>query len=119
MDKRATRIRRARRTRYKVRELGVTRLSVYRTPQHIYAQLIMSAPGGDKILAAASTLDKEVKAAGGTTGNVKSATTVGKVIAKRALAAGITAVAFDRSGFRYHGCIKALADAAREGGLQF
>jgi large subunit ribosomal protein L18 len=98
-----------------MREAGADRLSVHRTPRHIYAQ-VFSADGG-KVLAAASTLDKAVSV--DSTGNVDAATAVGKLIAERARAAGITKVAFDRSGFKYHGRIKALADAAREGGLEF
>jgi len=97
------------------RALGATRLCVNRTPRHIYAQVI-SADGG-KVLAQASTLDASLRS--GTTGNVEAATKVGALIAERAKAAGVTKVAFDRSGFKYHGRIKALADAAREGGLEF
>src|SRR5690348_6554056 len=118
-EKKVARQRRVKSARMKMRQLGVTRLCVYRTPQHIYAQLIMGMPGGDKVLACASTLDKELRNKKVSCGNIKSATLVGKTIAARGLAAGITKVAFDRSGFKYHGCIKALADAAREGGLQF
>ena len=114
-DKKTSRLRRARRPRAKMRELGANRLSVHRTPQHIYAQVI--GPDGDKVLASASTLDKDLRS--GSTGNTDAATSVGKLIAERAQAAGITEVAFDRSGFKYHGRVKALADAAREGGLQF
>lgn len=114
-DKKTSRLRRARRARAKMRELGANRLSVHRTPQHIYAQVI--GPDGDKVLASASTLDKNLRS--GSTGNTDAATSVGKLIAERAQAAGITEVAFDRSGFKYHGRVKALADAAREGGLQF
>ncbi len=98
-----------------MRELQAVRLSVYRTPKHIYAQII--APEGDKVLAAASTLDKDLRA--GATGNVDAASKVGQLIAERAKAAGVSAVAFDRSGYKYHGRVKALADAAREGGLEF
>lgn len=98
-----------------MRELQAVRLSVYRTPKHIYAQII--APEGDKVLAAASTLDKDLRA--GVTGNVDAAGKVGQLIAERAKAAGVSAVAFDRSGYKYHGRVKALADAAREGGLEF
>jgi large subunit ribosomal protein L18 len=119
MDKRIVRKRRARRVRMKIRELGVMRLCIYRSLKHIYAQLISSDSVGDKVLACASTLDKEVRSAGGTTGDVKAASIVGGLLAKRAVAAGVTRVAFDRSGFKYHGCVKALAEAAREGGLQF
>ena len=115
MGKRDSRLRRARRARFKIREQGMNRLCVHRTPRHIYAQVI--APAGDKVLASASTLDKELRS--GATGNADAAAGVGKLIADRAKAAGVTEVAFDRSGFKYHGRVKALADAAREGGLQF
>ncbi|MDF1780903.1 MAG: 50S ribosomal protein L18 [Alcanivoracaceae bacterium] len=114
-DKKVQRTRRATRTRAKIRELGESRLCVNRTPRHIYAQII--APNGAQVLAAASTVEKDLR--GGTTGNVDAAATVGKLIAERAKAAGVEKVAFDRSGFRYHGRIKALADAARENGLEF
>ncbi|MDF2182698.1 50S ribosomal protein L18 [Neptuniibacter sp. CAU 1671] len=113
--KKQARIRRARRSRLKMRELGATRLCVTRTPRHIYAQVI-SADGG-KVLASASTVEKDLRTAG--TGNVAAAEKVGQLIAARAQEAGVTEVAFDRSGFQYHGRIKALADAAREGGLKF
>ncbi len=113
--KKQARLRRARRSRMKMRELGATRLSVHRTPRHIYAQVI--APDGDRVLASASTLDESLRK--GNTGNVDAAGKVGTLIAERAKAAGVTEVAFDRSGFKYHGRVKALADAAREGGLQF
>jgi large subunit ribosomal protein L18 len=114
-DKKLSRIRRARRARAKIRELCVTRLSIHRTPRHIYAQLI--AEDGSRVLACASTLDKDLRS--GKTGNAEAAKAVGSLIAERAKAAGITRVAFDRSGFKYHGRVKALADAAREGGLEF
>ncbi len=118
MDKKRSRIRRARRARAKIKELGVHRLSIHRTPQHMYAQVI--APCGSKIVASASTVDKAVKAElGGGTSNSSAAAAVGKAIAERAKAAGIEMVAFDRSGFKYHGRVKSLADAARENGLQF
>lgn len=117
MDKKASRIRRARKTRAKIRELGKPRLCVYRTPRHIYAQVIDGA--GDKVLACASTLDKALRKTINTTGNSAAAASIGKAVAERAKAAGITQVAFDRSGFKYHGRVKALADAAREGGLEF
>jgi len=117
VDKKQARLRRATRTRAKIRELGVVRLCVHRTPRHIYAQII--APAGDKVLASASTLDKELQQAiSGHKGNAGAAAVVGKAIAQRALTAGIEQVAFDRSGFRYHGRMKALADAARENGLK-
>jgi large subunit ribosomal protein L18 len=115
INKQAARVRRARRSRAKMRELGVYRLSVHRTPRHIYAQVI--SPEGDRVLASASTLDKDLR--GGSTGNAEAATAVGKLIAERAKAAGVSKVAFDRAGFRYHGRVKALADGAREGGLEF
>jgi large subunit ribosomal protein L18 len=118
MDKKTARIRRATKARAKIRELGVHRLSVFRTPRHIYAQLI--APTGDRVLASASTLDKSLRTEiSGSSGNVQAATLVGKAIAERAKEAGVQKVAFDRSGFRYHGRVKALAEAARENGLQF
>lgn len=118
MDKKTSRLRRARRARAKIRELGAHRLAIHRTPRHIYAQVI--APNGSTVVASASTLDKDVAAGiDGCKGNAVAAAMVGKFIAERAKAAGIEQVAFDRSGFRYHGRVKALADAARENGLQF
>lgn len=114
-SKKSSRIRRARRARSKMRELGASRLCIYRSSQHIYAQII--APLGDKVLASASTLDKDLR--GGATSNIDAASAVGKLIAERAKSAGVSEVAFDRSGFKYHGRVKALAEAAREGGLQF
>lgn len=98
-----------------MRELQATRLSVFRTPKHIYAQII--APDGDQVMATASTLDKTLR--DDSTGNVDAAAKVGQLIAERAKAAGVSAVAFDRSGYKYHGRVKALAEAAREGGLEF
>lgn len=118
MDKKQARLRRARRARAKIRELGENRLCVHRTPRHIYAQVIDAS--GSKVLVSASTLDSEVRSGmQGGTGNASAAAAVGKVVAERARAAGLSRVAFDRSGFRYHGRIKALADAARENGLEF
>ncbi len=118
MDKKSARLRRARRSRAKIRELGVHRLSVHRTPRHIYAQVI--APNGSQVIASASTLDKDVRSqVEGSRGNSGAAAVVGRMIAERCKAAGIESVAFDRSGFRYHGRVKALADAARETGLKF
>lgn len=118
MDKKTSRIRRARRARAKIRELGVHRLCIYRTPRHMYAQII--APSGSEVIACASTVDKAVKGElEGGTSNMAAAGVVGKVIAERAKAAGVEAVAFDRSGFKYHGRVQALADAARENGLKF
>ena len=109
------RLRRARRGRKHIQRLEVPRLCVYRSPRHIYAQVISST--GDIIQASASTLDKTLKGVGA--GNKDGAAKVGTLIAERARAAGVSQVAFDRSGYKYHGRIKALADAAREGGLQF
>jgi large subunit ribosomal protein L18 len=117
MKKGQSRNRRARRTRAKIRELGVHRLSVHRTPRHIYAQVI--GPDGGTVIAAASTVAKDLKKTVKQTGNVAAAVEVGKSIAEKAKSAGVTKVAFDRSGFRYHGRVKALADAARESGLEF
>jgi len=117
MNKREARIRRATRTRAKIRSLEATRLCINKTGQHIYAQV--TTPTGDRTIVCASTLDKEIKDVLKATSNKDAAKAVGSLIAKRALAAGITAVAFDRSGFSYHGRVKALADAARETGLEF
>ena len=114
-DKKKSRIRRARRSRAKISELRVHRLSVHRTPRHIYAQII--DPSGGSVLAAASTVEKDLR--GNATGNVDAAKAVGALIAERAKAAGVESVAFDRGGYRYHGRVKALADAARESGLEF
>ena len=117
MEKKIARLRRAKSTRSHIRELGVPRLSVLRTGQHLYAQLFTA--DGAKVLASASTLQAEVKTGLAGSKNKDAAAKVGQAIAERAKAAGIEKVAFDRSGYRYHGRIKALADAAREGGLQF
>lgn len=114
-DKKTARLRRAKKTRAHIRHLGVERLTVNRTPRHMYAQII-SADGG-KVLAQASTLDASLR--DGKTGNIDAAVAVGKLIAERAKAAGLTKIAFDRAGFKYHGRVKALADAARENGLEF
>lgn len=114
--KKAERLRRAAKTRARIREDGAYRLCVNRTPRHIYAQVM--GPGGAQTLASASTLDRQVREEVKNGGNVDAARVVGKVIAERARAQGITRVAFDRSGFKYHGRIKALADAARENGLE-
>ncbi len=118
-DKKTARLRRGLRTRYKIRELGVHRLCIHRTLSHIYAQIILPAPTGDRTLAAASTLDPVLRQALKSTGDIEAAKVVGKAIAEKAKAIGITQVAFDRSGFKYHGRVKALADAARENGLEF
>lgn len=117
MNKKQSRLRRAKRVRMHIREQEVVRLCIHRTPKHIYAQVI--APNGDSVIACASSLDKQIKGKVKSTGNVEAAMLVGKLVAQRAIDAGIKAVAFDRSGFNYHGRVKALADAAREGGLQF
>lgn len=113
--KKLSRLRRAKRSRLKIRELDVSRLCVNRTSKHIYAQV--TSPDGRVVLASASTLDKTLRA--DDTGNITAAGKVGSLIAERAKAAGISKVAFDRSGYKYHGRIKALADAARESGLDF
>lgn len=117
MDKKSSRIRRSRKTRAKIRELGVARLSIYRTPRHTYAQVISGDTG--KVVATASTLSKDMQKDLKYTGNIDAAVAIGKAIAEKAKAAGIETVAFDRSGFKYHGRVKALADAAREAGLKF
>ncbi|MFC1773407.1 50S ribosomal protein L18 [Pseudomonadota bacterium] len=117
MDKKSSRQRRARKTRAKIRELGKARLCIHRTPRHIYAQIIDGT--GDKVLASASTLDRELRKEVKGTGNAAAAAAIGKAVAERAKAAGVSTVAFDRSGFKYHGRVKALADAARESGLEF
>jgi large subunit ribosomal protein L18 len=111
------RLRRARKTRAKIAELKVTRLSVHRTNTHIYAQII--AESGDKIIVSASTVEADVRKNIKNGGNVEAAAAIGKLIAEKAVKAGVTTVAFDRSGYKYHGRIKALADAARENGLSF
>lgn len=113
--KKKSRIRRATSARAKMRQLGAVRLCVNRTPRHIYAQIIDAS--NDNVVASASTLEKDLRS--GKTGNADAATEVGKLIAERAKAAGVNSVAFDRSGFKYHGRVKALAEAAREGGLEF
>lgn len=117
MDKKRQRLRRATRARARIRELGVPRLTVHRTPRHIYAQVL--APEGDRVIATASTVQRDLRGAVKSTGNAEAASLVGRRIAEKATDAGVTRVAFDRSGFRYHGRVKALADAARENGLQF
>lgn len=117
LSKKENRLRRARKGRAKIRELGITRLSVHRTPRHIYAQVIDADSA--TIIAAASSLELEVRKGIKNGGNVEAAAIVGARIAEKAKAAGVDTVAFDRSGFRYHGRVKALADAAREAGLKF
>ena len=115
--KKVARLRRGRRFRLKAGELGAFRLCVNRSPRHIYAQVI--GPGGGETLASASTVEADLRQEVSYGGNVKAAAVVGRMIAERAKAKGITKVSFDRSGFKYHGRIKALADAARKNGLEF
>ena len=117
MDKKTARLRRAKKARSHIRRLGVARLTVHRSGRHIYAQVI--APQGGNVIAAASTVQKDVRTGLSSTSNKDAAKAVGKAVAEKAVAAGITDVAFDRSGYRYHGRIAELADAAREGGLKF
>ena len=117
MDKKIARLRRAKSTRARIRELGVPRLSVLRTGQHVYAQLFSA--DGSKVLAAANTTQADVRDGLKNGRNSDAAAKVGKAIAEKARAAGVVSVAFDRSGFKYHGRIAALADAAREAGLKF
>ena len=117
MSKKTSRIRRAKKTRAHIRELGVPRLTVHRTSQHIYAQVIDQT--GSNVLAAASTQSKDLRGDLKNGGNAEAAAVVGAAIAEKAKAAGVIKVAFDRAGFKFHGRVKALADAARENGLQF
>ena len=117
LDKKQNRLRRARRGRAKIRELEANRLSIHRTPRHIYAQVLDA--DGSKVIASASSLEADVRKGIKNGGNVEAAPIVGARIAEKAKAAGIDTVAFDRSGFRYHGRVKALAEAAREAGLKF
>ena len=117
LDKKQNRLRRAKKARAKIRQLGANRLSIHRTPRHIYAQIV--AADGSTVVTSASTLEAEVRKGVKSGGNVEAASIVGARIAEKAKAAGIDTVAFDRSGFRYHGRVKALADAAREAGLKF
>jgi large subunit ribosomal protein L18 len=116
MDKKASRLRRATRTRKKLQDLGATRLVINRTPRHTYAQVITADA---QVVASASTLEKEVRAQINNGGNKEAAQLIGKLVAERAVEKGITKISFDRSGFQYHGRVAALADAAREAGLQF
>ena len=120
LNKKEQRLRRARQTRVRIANLGVARLMVNRTNLHIYASVI--SDDGSKVLASASTAEADIRkelGAAGKGGNVAAATVIGKRIAEKAKAAGIDKVAFDRAGFAYHGRVKALAEAAREAGLQF
>ncbi len=117
MNKKASRLKRALKLRSNIKRLGTARLSVHKTPKHIYAQVI--SKDGTITIASASTVVADIKSAVKSTGNVESAVLVGKLVAEKAISAGITEVTFDRSGFKYHGRVKALADAAREAGLKF
>jgi len=117
MNKKTSRLRRATKTRSRIKESGKARLSVHRSPRHIYAQ-VMTADGS-KVLVSASTLLSDIKSSVKNCGTIEAASVVGKTIAERAVEAGIKEVAFDRSGYKYHGRVKALADAARENGLEF
>ena len=116
MDKKTSRLRRSRKTRAKIRELGKPRLTIFRSPRHIYAQVI---DNDSNVVACASTVQASIKSETASTGNIEAAKVVGQRIAEKAKQAGVDTVAFDRSGFKYHGRVKALADAAREAGLQF
>lgn len=116
-NKKVARTRRAGRTRHHIRRLGVNRLTVFRSANHIYAQVFSAC--GSKVLVTASTLDKEIKSNSKRGGNVKAAALAGALLAKRCIAADIKKCAFDRSGYRYHGRVKALAEAARAGGVEF
>ena len=116
MDKKASRLRRATRTRKKLQDLGATRLVINRTPRHTYAQVITADA---LVVASASTLEKEVRAQVSNGGNKEAAQLIGKLVAERAVEKGISKISFDRSGFQYHGRVAALAEAAREAGLQF
>jgi large subunit ribosomal protein L18 len=117
ITKKERRLRRAVKSRAHIRDLAVARLTVHRTPKHIYAQVV--DPGGARVIAAASTVQEAVRVGLKNTGNVEAAKAVGRAIAERTKAAGVSRVAFDRSGFQFHGRVKALADAAREAGLEF
>ena len=116
-DKKTSRLRRARKVRYKIKDLRIQRLCVFRSPRHIYAQIIDDVSG--RVVASASTIDPKLRASLQNGGNIAAASEVGKLSAENARAAGVTKVAFDRSGFRFHGRVKALGDAAREHGLKF
>lgn len=117
MDKKATRLKRALKQRKSIQRLGANRLTIHKTSMHIYAQVL--SEDGTKTIACASTVQQEIKSSVKYTGNKEAAAAVGKTIAQKAIAAGVSKVAFDRSGFKYHGRVKALADAAREAGLEF
>ncbi|EKE19102.1 MAG: 50S ribosomal protein L18 [uncultured bacterium] len=116
-DKKTSRIRRAGKTRHTINRLGEKRLSIFRSSNHIYAQVFSSC--GSKVLVSAASVEKDIKSALNHCGNIKAAQLVGKLLAERCKNAGFEKIAFDRSGYSYHGCVKALAEAAREGGIQF
>lgn len=118
-SKKQVRVRRCKRSRAKMRELNVVKLTVHRTPRHIYAQIIEQHEGADRVIAAASTVEPDVRKSMKATGNVEAAEMIGKLIAERAMKANVKQVAFDRAGFKYHGRVQKLADAAREAGLEF
>jgi large subunit ribosomal protein L18 len=117
LDKKQSRIRRGAHGRKRITSLGKVRLCIHRTPRHIYAQIISG--DASTTIVSASTIEKEVREKLKYTGNVDSAEVIGELIAKRALAKGVEEVAFDRAGFKYHGRVKALAEAARKSGLKF
>lgn len=117
MNKKDSRLRRAKKTRLKIRQLDKNRLVIYRSNCHTYAQIITG--DGAKVLASVSTLEKDIAKSISNGGNIDAAKVIGENIAKKALQAGVDVVAFDRSGFNYHGRVKALADSAREHGLKF
>ena len=117
MNKKLSRLRRSKKTRAKIKSLGINRLSVHKTPKHIYAQIISA--NESKVLVAVNTLQADVKSEISYSGNKDAAKIVGRIIAEKAKTAGIDKVAFDRSGFKYHGRVKELADSARETGLEF
>ena len=117
MEKKTARLRRAKKTRSHIRRLGVPRLTVHRSGRHIYAQVIDES--GGSVIAAASTVQKDLRTGLTSTSNKDAAKAVGKAVAERAVAAGVSDVAFDRSGYSYHGRVAELADAARESGLKF
>lgn len=119
VSKKQSRIRRGKRTRFKIRELNAVKLTIHRTPRHMYAQVIEQHEGADKVIVSASTVEPELRKKLESTGNVSAAEMIGQLIAERAVKAGIKQVAFDRAGFRYHGRVQKLAEAARAGGLEF
>jgi large subunit ribosomal protein L18 len=119
LSKKHVRTRRGKRARYKISELNAVKLTVFRSPRHIYAQIIHQKDGHDQVIVSASTVEAELRKELSSTGNKNAAEAVGKLVAERAIKAGVKSVAFDRSGFKYHGRVQVLADAARAGGLEF